>query len=537
MTAVEDPTVTTASHPLEPLTARRDRRRVDPAAQGEKGLGTDARGSSSSRCTSRPRPSCWPGRPTARRCRARRTSSCTSGASARPTRRWSRSPTQSVVVLGAASRASRRRSWPRSSSPARRSCRPTRAGRRRCASAASTDFSLAMVDPWASSWTGPGRRRRRAAHRAAADVGALRAGRERLRAAGRGPGLRGRPRRDGGRRGRRPRRRAAAAAAPATTTEPWLFESGNVPAFERFRERPQADRDHPARGPELHRRRPRRRAGRSGTCGSASRRARAWSCTRSATTGTLPDHPPRLARRDVRALRRPGAHAPVQERVRPGRVRRRLAGQPARRSAATASGDIHYFDGVVNDQDGDAVVIPNADLHARGGRGHRVEAHGLPHRGEVEVRRLRRLVISTDRHRRQLRVRVLLVPLHRRHDRVRGQAHRRHLDRRDRAGRDARSTARWSRPASTARTTSTSSACAWTWRSTATQNTVVEVDSVPSAARAGQPARQRVGDPAAPCWRPRRRRAGDIDPRRGALLEDRERRADVGAGRRRSPTS
>ena len=61
---------------------------------------------------------------------------CTSGASAPRTRRWSRSPT-SRWCPGAASRACRRRSWPRSSSPARRSCRPTRAGRRPCASAAS----------------------------------------------------------------------------------------------------------------------------------------------------------------------------------------------------------------------------------------------------------------------------------------------------------------------------------------------------------------------------------------------------------------
>ena len=42
-----------------------------------------------------------------------------------------------------------------------------------------------------------------------------------------------------------------------------------------------------------------------------------------------------------------------------------------------------------------------------------------------------------DRHRRQLRVRLLLVLLPRRHDPVRGQADRRHLDRRTAAGRDA----------------------------------------------------------------------------------------------------
>ena len=92
-------------------------------------------------------------------------------------------------------------------------------------------------------------------------------------------------------------------------------------------------------------------------------------------------------------------------------------------------GEIHYFDGVVNDQDGEPMVIPNAVcMHE--------EDYGIGWKHtdfrteEVEVRRLRRLVISLDRHRGQLRVRVLLVPLHRRHDRVRGQAHGRDLDRR-----------------------------------------------------------------------------------------------------------
>ena len=85
-------------------------------------------------------------------------------------------------------------------------------------------------------------------------------------------------------------------------------------------------------------------------------------------------------------------------------------------------GEITYFDGVVNDQDGEPMTIPNAIcMHE--------EDYGIGWKHtdfrteEVEVRRLRRLVISMHRHRRQLRVRVLLVPLHRRHDRVRGQAH------------------------------------------------------------------------------------------------------------------
>ena len=58
-------------------------------------------------------------------------------------------------------------------------------------------------------------------------------------------------------------------------------------------------------------------------------------------------------------------------------------------------GHIHYFDGVVNDQDGEPVVIPNAICMHEEDAGIGVEAHRLPHRSDVEVRRLRRLVIST----------------------------------------------------------------------------------------------------------------------------------------------
>ncbi len=129
-------------------------------------------------------------------------------------------------------------------------------------------------------------------------------------------------------------------------------------------------------------------------------------------------------------------------------------------------GEIAYLDGVVNDNDGKAVTMPNAIcLHE--------EDHGIAWKhtdfrtgyvgsqADAEDGRLQ------HRHRRQLRVRLLLVPVPGRHDRVRGQALRRDLQRR-RAGRAASpSTASSSPPASTARTTSTSSTSAWTWRSTA----------------------------------------------------------------------
>ena len=91
--------------------------------------------------------------------------------------------------------------------------------------------------------------------------------------------------------------------------------------------RPQADRDHAARGRELHRHRPRRRVAEVARAGRlhAARGARpARALLRRAA-----DHLPRLAGGDVRPLRRPGADAPLQERLRPGRVRRRLAREPA----------------------------------------------------------------------------------------------------------------------------------------------------------------------------------------------------------------
>ena len=88
------------------------------------------------------------------------------------------------------------------------------------------------------------------------------------------------------------------------------------------------------------------------------------------------------------------------------------------------------------------------------------------------------------RHRRQLRVRLLLVPLPRRHDRVRGQALRRDLHRRVAEPARSAGTAPSSPRASTARTTSTSSTSGWTWRSTATRNRVYEVDADRRARRA-----------------------------------------------------
>ena len=100
-------------------------------------------------------------------------------------------------------------------------------------------------------------------------------------------------------------------------------------------------------------------------------------------------------------------------------------------------GEIAYLDGVVNDNDGTADRHAERHLPARRGPRHRLEAHRLPHR-------LRRSPPDAPhghlqhRHRRQLRVRLLLVPVPGRHDRVRGQALRRDLQRRRRGRATAR---------------------------------------------------------------------------------------------------
>ncbi len=146
-------------------------------------------------------------------------------------------------------------------------------------------------------------------------------------------------------------------------------------------------------------------------------------------------------------------------------------------------GEIHYFDGVVNDQDGEPMMIPNAVcMHE--------EDYGIGWKHtdfrteEVEVRRLRRLVISsiatvgnyeygyfwylyTDG---TIEYEVKLTGVISTGAVEPGDA--------------ARSTARSSRPACTARTTSTSSACGWTWPSTATPTRSCR--STPSRCRGGR---------------------------------------------------
>ena len=140
------------------------------------------------------------------------------------------------------------------------------------------------------------------------------------------------------------------------------------------------------------------------------------------------DHAPRLAVGDGRALRRPQPHPLLQERVRRRRERRRrgrlaadprlrlpgrdrLPGRRGQRLGRRAGDD------------------PQRDLPARGGPRRALAAH------RVAGRLGRGAALAADGDLqllgdRQLRLRVLLVPLPGRHDRLRGEADRRALDRR-----------------------------------------------------------------------------------------------------------
>ena len=258
------------------------------------------------------------------------------------------------------------------------------------------DFSLAMVDPWAAGYTGEEDAATDAADPAPADLGPLRAGRARLRPPDRGPRRRVRPRRDGGRRRPRLRRRPAAAEArqlrpaadgrsgqrPAlpgaarTDLKPIEITQPEGPSFTveghdgALAEVAAADRLHAARGP-----------------GAARHRLRG-------PRHAAADHLPRLAGGDVRPLRRPGADAPASRTSSTWASTASAGSRNPLELGCDCLGEIRYFDGVVNDQDGEPMVIPNAIcMHEEDvGIGWK---HTDFRTEDVEVRRLRRLVIST----------------------------------------------------------------------------------------------------------------------------------------------
>ena len=177
-------------------------------------------------------------------------------------------------------------------------------------------------------------------------------------------------------------------------------------------------------------------------------------------------------------------------------------------------GEIAYLDAVVTGRDRRAARGAQRDLHPRGGLRHPLEAHRhLQRLGAVAAAAAARRVVL--HHGRQLRLRLLLVLLPRRHDRVRGQDDRGRVHR-GHPGGDHPYSHRGGARARRAGTTSTCSArgstCRWTgWptpsrRSTCTglpigpdnpygnaiAQPVTRLTSEASAARPGDASRGRV---------------------------------------------
>ena len=399
------------------------------------------------------------------------------------------------------------------------------------------DFSLAMVDPWASSYTGPGRRPVRAPDRAAADVGALR---RRASTATRG--------RSRAWSARSTSTRWRSSRSTTTASSPLPPQPGNYEPSAMVSSRTTCRRSSAARddlkpieitqpeGAELHRRRATHVAGRSGSVriGFTPREGlvlhqvgydgprRSSTAPRSAEM-YVPYGDPAPTHRFKNVFDQGEYGVGWLANSLDARLRLRRATSTTSTASSTT-------------RTASRSMIPNADLHARGGRGHRLEAHGLPHRGRRGAAAAAAGDLD-DRHRGQLRVRVLLVPLHRRHDRVRGQAHRRDLDRRARRRASGPRTARWSPPASTAPHHQHFFCVRLDMAVDGNANTVVEVDSC--RCRPGR--RTRTGN----AWETkphgaRRRgeaRGADRPAARRASGGSRTPSKDVRAGRRRSPTS
>ena len=148
-----------------------------------------------------------------------------------------------------------------------------------------------------------------------------------------------------------------------------------------------------------------------------------------------PDPVPRVGERDGRAVRTPGPDARVEERVRRGRV-------GSRSDDAVAHARVRLprchplLRRAAQQRAGQALHDRQRDLHARRGLRHPLEAL-RPARRHLRGAPLAAARRQLDRHRRQLRVRLLLVLLPRRLDPARGEAHRRHLADGGRAGRAA----------------------------------------------------------------------------------------------------
>ena len=192
--------------------------------------------------------------------------------------------------------------------------------------------------------------------------------------------------------------------------------------------RPPPPRDPPARGAELHRRvqpHPLAWVVDAGVDGP-ERRSRA-PYRRLSRTGdrSAPGPPPGLDHRDGRPLRRP------RDRCTAGRTPSTPAsgasgGWSTPSTRLRLPGRHPYLDATFATERGDPYVVRERHLHPRGGLRHPLEAPGharRPDRG-APVAPAGGLL---HRHRGQLRVRLLLVLLPRRHHPARGQAHRDHV--------------------------------------------------------------------------------------------------------------
>ena len=149
------------------------------------------------------------------------------------------------------------------------------------------------------------------------------------------------------------------------------------------------------------------------------------------------DPVPRLADRDGRPLRRPRPDAAPQERLRRRRVRHgHVRQQPGARLRLPRAHPATSTPTCATSR-GEPLTIKNADLHARGGLRHPLEAHRPPparQPGGAALAAAGRLVGLDGR---ELRVRLLLVPLPGRQHPVRDQADRHPVARRAAAGREA----------------------------------------------------------------------------------------------------
>ena len=184
-------------------------------------------------------------------------------------------------------------------------------------------------------------------------------------------------------------------------------------------------------------------------------------------------------------------------------------------------GLIHYFDAHMVHQPRRAADDQERHLHARGRLRHPLEAHRPPaarHAGGPPLAAAGGLVGLDGR---ELRVRLLLVSLPGRQHSVRSQADRHPLARRAAAGREAEVRHARSRRSSTRRIISTSSTCGSISISTASANTVQQVDVVADELGADNPF-ENAFQAKATTLKTEKQARGHLKLRNGPDLEDRQ---------------